>query len=99
MFGFLNKTQEEIKLKEIKNLGKEFKFRNLTDAELECLWYAKNNCLRKFTEVDKETMRAITSISKLMAKEETTKEDIIIAQNFAIIDALGKLSKLMEEKR
>ena len=90
MIFFKPKTEEEKIEKELKSMERDFRFNKLSRKEVECLYFAKKNGI-DLDSINKNTLKTIINISKMMADENISKEDILIAQNFTIISLLEAL--------
>lgn len=91
---FKEKTVEEIKEKKIKKVERLYDLKDLTEEEKECFYYAQLNFPQK--NIDKQLLNVTKHIAKIMAKKELDTDEVIIAQNFAI---MGYLSSLCEKNK
>ncbi len=93
---FNKKTDEEIKMKEILKLEKLHNLKDLSQEEKESFYDAQLNFSNK--TINKNLINATKNIVKIMADENSSNSDVILAQNFLMIELLNdirnSLSKL-----
>lgn len=93
---FNKKTDKEIKIKEILKLEKLHNLKDLSQEEKESFYYAQLNFSNK--TINKNLINVTKNIAKIMADENSSNSDVILAQNFLMIELLNdirnSLSKL-----
>lgn len=94
---FSKKSDEELKKSEISKLNRTYNLdKDLSEDEIECFYYAQLNFKEK--KLDKKIVENIKEISKIMANEESETLDVLVAQNFLIINLLNNLNNNSSKK-
>ncbi|WP_055069059.1 hypothetical protein [Clostridium massiliamazoniense] len=86
---FGKKTDEEIKEKEISKLERLHNLKDLSQEEKESFYYAQLNFSNK--TINKNLIEVTKNMSKIMADENSSNSDVILAQNFLIIELLNDI--------
>lgn len=94
---FKKKGSKEQKLSEIKKLKTQFNLKDLNEVEEETFYYMMMNFNNsKNSKIEKKDLENLKHIAKLMSEEEISNDEIVIAQNFMIMDLLMTIVRKMK---